>query len=161
MVVTAPAECLPATAAVIGYYMERFTRRLLRTNRIRNIPATVSNSGLLHLGGGALGPDNKPNSLEFARCRPYLVEELKLFENVRVVVVLGKIAFDSFLAAYRGENGGAVFQAEAKIRPWRLGRVAGRHPAHLLVSSEPQNTFTGKLTQPMFQAIFDRAKAAL
>ena len=105
-------------------------------------------------------PDNKPNSLEFARCRPYLVEELKLFENVRVVIVLGKIAFDSFLAAYR-ENGGAVSKPRPKfghgvsvVLPDGIQLICSYHPSQ-------QNTFTGRLTQPMFQAIFDRAKAAL
>ena len=57
-------------------------------------------------------PENKPSRVEFERCRPYLVEELRLFGGLRVVIALGKIAFDSFLAAYQ-ENGGAV----AKPRP--------------------------------------------
>jgi uracil-DNA glycosylase len=105
-------------------------------------------------------PDNKPNRVEFERCRPYLIEELKLFRNLRVVIALGKIAFDSFLAAYQ-ENGGAM----SKPRP-RFGHGASvvlPNGVTLIGSYHPsqQNTFTGKLTRPMFHSIFARARAAL
>ncbi|MGH7930381.1 MAG: uracil-DNA glycosylase, partial [Candidatus Binatia bacterium] len=49
-------------------------------------------------------PANKPDPVEFKRCRPYLVQELRFFKNLRAVIVLGKIAFDSFITAHR-ENG--------------------------------------------------------
>ncbi|MGH7767887.1 MAG: uracil-DNA glycosylase, partial [Candidatus Binatia bacterium] len=52
-------------------------------------------------------PDNRPTPQEFDRCRPYLVRELQLLKCVRVVVALGKIAFDSFLKTYQ-ENGGTI-----------------------------------------------------
>jgi uracil-DNA glycosylase family 4 len=105
-------------------------------------------------------PGNKPLRAEFERCRPYLVQELKLFTNLRVVVVLGKIAFDSFLAAYR-ENGrvapkprpmfghGASF-----VLPDGLRLICSYHPSQ-------QNTFTKKLTQPMFHRVFAQARAGL
>jgi uracil-DNA glycosylase family 4 len=105
-------------------------------------------------------PDNKPTLIEFERCRPYLVEELKLFKNLRVVVALGKIAFDSFLAAYR-ENGALIPKPRPKFGHDRsvvlstgVTLIASYHPSQ-------QNTFTGKLTRPMFDSIFQRAKAAL
>jgi uracil-DNA glycosylase family 4 len=105
-------------------------------------------------------PGNKPALSEFGRCRPYLIQELKLFREVKVVIVLGKIAFDSFLAAYR-ENGGTV----PKPRP-TFGHAVSIELADglkLICSYHPsqQNTFTGKLTKPMFQSIFDQARAAL
>jgi uracil-DNA glycosylase family 4 len=105
-------------------------------------------------------PGNKPALSEFGRCRPYLIQELKLFREVKVVIVLGKIAFDSFLAAYQ-ESGGAV----AKPRP-KFGHAVSIELADglkLICSYHPsqQNTFTGKLTKPMFQSIFDQARAAL
>jgi uracil-DNA glycosylase family 4 len=105
-------------------------------------------------------PGNKPALSEFRRCRPYLVQELKLFRQVEVVIVLGKIAFDSFLAAYQ-ESGGAV----PKPRP-KFGHGATVElpdGPRLICSYHPsqQNTFTGKLTQPMFQSIFDQAKEVL
>jgi uracil-DNA glycosylase family 4 len=105
-------------------------------------------------------PDNKPNWIEFERCQPYLVQELELFEAVRVVIALGKIAFDSFLAAHQ-KNGGTV----PKPRP-RFGHGASvvlPNGVTLIGSYHPsqQNTFTGKLTRPMFHSIFARARAAL
>jgi uracil-DNA glycosylase len=105
-------------------------------------------------------PDNKPSRVEFERCRPFLVQEIELFRAVRVVIALGKIAFDSFLAAHQ-KNGGTV----PKPRP-RFGHGASvvlPNGVTLIGSYHPsqQNTFTGKLTRPMFQAIFDRARAAL
>jgi len=105
-------------------------------------------------------PGNKPELSEFRRCRPYLVQELKLFRQVKVVIVLGKIAFDTFLAAYQ-ENGGAV----PKPRP-KFGHGAAvelSEGPRLICSYHPsqQNTFTGKLTKPMFQSIFHQARAAL
>jgi uracil-DNA glycosylase family 4 len=105
-------------------------------------------------------PDNKPSLMEFKRCRPYLVEELKLFRHVKVVIALGKIALDALLAAYQ-ENGGQV----PKPRP-KFGHGLSAHlpeGPHLICSYHPsqQNTFTGKLTKPMFQNIFAQAKAVL
>jgi uracil-DNA glycosylase family 4 len=105
-------------------------------------------------------PGNKPALLEFRRCRPYLVQELKLFRQVKAVIVLGKIAFDSFLAAF-SEIGGAI----SKPRPkFGHGTVVELPDGPTLICSyhpSQQNTFTGKLTKPMFQSVFDRARAAL
>jgi uracil-DNA glycosylase family 4 len=105
-------------------------------------------------------PGNKPLRAEFERCRPYLVQELKLFTNLRVVVVLGKIAFDSFLAAYR-ENGRVapkprpIFgHGTSFVLPDGLRLICSYHPSQ-------QNTFTGKLTRPMFHRVFEQARAAL
>ena len=105
-------------------------------------------------------PGNKPLRAEFARCRPYLVQELKLFNNLRVVVVLGKIAFDSFLSAYR-ENGGVLPKPQPKfghavsvVLPDGLRLICSYHPSQ-------QNTFTGKLTRVMFHRVFEQTKAAV
>jgi uracil-DNA glycosylase family 4 len=59
-------------------------------------------------------PGNKPSSIEFSRCRPYFARELKLLSHIRVVIVLGRIAFDSFLSAYR-DNGGEVPKPRTKF----------------------------------------------
>jgi len=105
-------------------------------------------------------PENKPSRVEFERCRPYLVEELKLFGSLRVVIALGKIAFDSFLAAHQ-QNGGAVPKPRPRfghgasiVLPNGLTLICSYHPSQ-------QNTFTGKLTRPMFHSIFEKAKAVL
>ena len=105
-------------------------------------------------------PENKPSIAEFLRCRSYLVQELKLLTGIEVVIVLGKIAFDSFFAAY-AECGGSVPKPRPKFGhgfavnlPERRLLICSYHPSQ-------QNTFTGKLTRPMFDSIFDRARAAL
>jgi len=105
-------------------------------------------------------PANKPTRQEFERCRPYLVEELKLLKRVRVVVALGKIAFDSFLKAYQ-ENGGIVPKPRPQFGHGSLVRLGDG--LTLLGSYHPsqQNTFTGKLTREMFLSVFEKARALL
>jgi uracil-DNA glycosylase family 4 len=105
-------------------------------------------------------PGNKPSSVEFSRCRPYLIQELKLFINLRVVIALGRSAFDSFLAAYR-ENGGVVPKPRPSfghgatvVLPNRVILICSYHPSQ-------QNTFTGKLTRASFHRIFKKARAVL
>lgn len=105
-------------------------------------------------------PQNKPSLAEFERCRPYLVHELKLFKEAKVIIALGKIAFDSFLAAYQ-EKGCAIPKPRPKfghgasiILPGNLRLICSYHPSQ-------QNTFTGKLTREMFDHIFAQARAAL
>lgn len=105
-------------------------------------------------------PANKPLLEEFEACRPYLVRELGLLKRVRVVVALGKIAFDSFLKAYV-EAGGSPPKprprfghgTRAKLGPG-LTLLASYHPSQ-------QNTFTGKLTRPMFHAVFAETRKIL
>ena len=90
----------------------------------------------------------------------YLIRELGLLQRLRVVVALGKIAFDSYLKA-AAETGHAL----PKPRP-KFGH-ASRHELGngltLLGSYHPsqQNTFTGKLTVPMFHGVFRTARALL
>jgi uracil-DNA glycosylase len=105
-------------------------------------------------------PDNKPTRAELQTCRPYLVRELRLLRRVRVVVPLGQIAFEAYLAARR-ELGLPL--------PQRRPRFAHGATVHfpdgpLLVASyhpSRQNTQTGRLTQTMFDAIFARARREL
>ena len=105
-------------------------------------------------------PANKPKRIEFNRCRFYLVEELRLFGNLQVVIVLGKIAFDSFLAAFR-ETGKALQKPLPKFGHGAAFQLAGG--LRLICSYHPsqQNTFTGKLTRPMFRSVFVAARASL
>ncbi len=105
-------------------------------------------------------PANKPARVEFERCRPYLVQELKLLKNVRVVLALGKIAFDSFLKAH-AEAGGRVPKPRPQFRHGGIDQLSGG--LTLLASYHPsqQNTFTGKLTKKMFHEVFRKAKRRL
>jgi uracil-DNA glycosylase family 4 len=105
-------------------------------------------------------PDNKPLPDEFTRCRPYVREELRLLEGVRVVVSLGKIAFDHYLKVCR-EQGRTLpspvpsfGHGETYRLPWGVTLIGSYHPSQ-------QNTFTGKLTRPMFHAIFAAARKAI
>ena len=106
-------------------------------------------------------PLNKPSFTEFNHCRPYLVHELKLMSSqLSVVLVLGKVAFDSFLKAF-AESGGSIPKPRPKFGHGLL--VSLPNGPLLICSYHPsqQNTFTGKLTRPMFQAVFVRARKAL
>jgi len=101
-------------------------------------------------------PDNKPLPQEFANCAPYLERELRYLKNLKVVVALGKIAFDAYLnyLKRRGElpvRKAYVFThgANYKISDGRT-LIASYHPSN-------QNTQTGKLTRPMFVSIFKEA----
>ena len=105
-------------------------------------------------------PGNKPLPDEVRTCRPYLLEELRLLDHVRVVVGLGRIGWHAYLRA-RKETGAApplvkpVF-AHGSVTPLADGvtLLASFHPSQ-------QNTFTGKLTRPMLRAIFTTARKLL
>lgn len=105
-------------------------------------------------------PDNKPSRAELVSCRPYLVRELQLLRGVRVVVPLGKIAFDAYLAARRD-----LGLPQPALRPHFAHQAVNRLPEDVLLiaSYHPsrQNTQTGRLTQAMFDAIFARAREEL
>ncbi|MEZ4484893.1 MAG: uracil-DNA glycosylase family protein [Syntrophotaleaceae bacterium] len=53
-----------------------------------------------------LPPDNKPNAAEFTNCRPYLLSEQQRLKRLKVVILLGRGAYDSYLRLYR-ERGGS------------------------------------------------------
>ena len=105
-------------------------------------------------------PANRPTPQELEACLPFLVRELELLSDVRVVVALGKFGFDAYLRARE-----IASRAVPKPRPrFRHGGVT-RLPngLRLLVSYHPsqQNTFTGKLTRGMLRAVFRRAREIL
>jgi uracil-DNA glycosylase len=102
-------------------------------------------------------PENKPNPEELRNCASWLDLEIALLKNLRVVVCLGKIAFDGLLAHAQRTGQlklrtGFVFGHGAEYTlPGGLAVVASYHPSL-------QNTNTGKLTQPMFLKVFLRAR---
>lgn len=103
-------------------------------------------------------PGNKPEAGELRNCRPYLEREIDLLTNVKVVVALGKIAFDVYLDVLRtrgviASRSPFVFGHDLEYAP------APGHP-RLIASYHPsqQNTSTGKLTEPMLTAVFRRAR---
>jgi uracil-DNA glycosylase family 4 len=103
-------------------------------------------------------PGNKPTPAERDRCVGFLVRELALLPRVRAIVALGAFAWDGVLRALR-ELG-----HEVKPRPvFGHGARAVIGPYTLLGSYHvsQQNTFTGKLTEPMLDKVFAAARANL
>jgi uracil-DNA glycosylase family 4 len=103
-------------------------------------------------------PDNKPLPEELRNCASHLDEEIALLKNLRVVVCLGKIAFDGYTEHLRragqiASRRGLLFAHGAEF--------AVPEGKHLIASYHPslQNTNTGRLTRDMFLKIFERARA--
>jgi uracil-DNA glycosylase family 4 len=100
-------------------------------------------------------PDNKPTPVERDNCLPYLVRELRALDRARVLVCLGAFAWDGALRAL------ADLGHATKPRPrFAHGAEAAVGEFMLLGTFHPsqQNTFTGRLTPPMFVEIFERAR---
>jgi uracil-DNA glycosylase family 4 len=100
-------------------------------------------------------PANKPLPSERDNCAPFLSRELGLLERVRVAVALGAYGWDASLRAIADVSGITVrpkpkfgHGAEAVVSGYVV--LGTYHPSQ-------RNTFTRKLTQPMFRAIFERA----
>ena len=105
-------------------------------------------------------PANRLLPDEIRNCRPYLLAELAALTGLRVVVALGKIAMDGFIGAWAADGHavpsprpafahGAEYALDARVT-----LLCTYHPSQ-------QNTFTGKLTQPMLRQIFRRAAELL
>jgi uracil-DNA glycosylase family 4 len=97
-------------------------------------------------------PGNKPSPVEIANCSRYLEEELGRLRNVRVVIALGRIAFGAY-CRLAGISPLPAF-AHNRLYEFRPALIASYHPSR-------QNTNTGKLTEPMFDAVFASAKKRL
>jgi uracil-DNA glycosylase len=104
-------------------------------------------------------PANKPTIEERDACAPFLARELALLARVRVLVALGAFGWDAALRAM-GDAGHRPPATAARPRFGHLAETA-IGPYILLGSYHPsqQNTFTGRLTTPMFRAMLARAKA--
>ena len=125
--------------------------------------ATTRNDGLLlsdcyvTAAARCAPPANLPLPRELERCQPYLETELQLLSRVRVVLVLGRIAHDSWLRA-----AGWWERLSPGQRPHFAHGATTRLPdgTILLSSYHPsrQNTNTGRLTRAMWHGVFRRAK---
>jgi uracil-DNA glycosylase family 4 len=102
-------------------------------------------------------PANKPTREELANCAPFLQETFEMLGELKVVVCLGLIGLNAVLDFYIAQ--GWI----SRKSPYRFGHGA-EHPVAgaptLLCSYHPsqQNTFTGKLTEPMLLDVFVRAR---
>jgi uracil-DNA glycosylase family 4 len=139
--------------------------RVLHRAGFASQPRAVSRDDGLELRGAYLTaavhcapPGNKPAPAEIRACRGYLERELDLLTRVRVVVALGRTAFDVYLSVLRGR--GHI----GNLRAYRFAHGAeyalGADLPTLLASYHPsqQNTQTGRLTEEMFAAVFARAR---
>ncbi len=131
---------------------------------LANQPESVGRDDGLRLRGAYVTavnrcppPQNRPTTEERDRCLPYLVSELRLLSSARTIVALGSYAWTGTLLAL-AELGAEVPRprprfghgAEARIGEWAM--LGCFHPSQ-------QNTFTGRLTEPMLDEVFSRAKA--
>jgi uracil-DNA glycosylase family 4 len=104
-------------------------------------------------------PDNKPTPEEIARCLPHLDAELSALPRVRIVVALGKIAFDAYLQLL-GSRDIAIrprpqfAHGSVDVLPNGQTLIGCYHPSR-------QNTNTGKLTARMMNSVFRRARRLL
>jgi uracil-DNA glycosylase len=127
-----------------------------------NQPTSVARDDGLRLTGAFVTavnrcapPANKPTPDERDRCLPFLERELVALERARVLLPLGAYAWDGTLRALaamghvRRPKPRFGHGAEAEVGPYRL--LGCFHPSQ-------QNTFTGKLTPPMIDAVFGRAR---
>jgi len=128
-----------------------------------NQPTSVSRDDGLRLAGAwvtaavrCAPPANRPTPVERDNCLPYLVRELGLLSSVHVIVTLGSFAWDVALRALA-----AAGEPRPRPRP-KFGHGAsvevGRYVLLGCYHPSQQNTFTGKLTEPMIDAVFERAK---
>lgn len=109
--------------------------------------------------GRCAPPQNKPTASELNACQPFLVQELDLLKNVKVVLALGRIAFDRYLGLLRGQ-GHQVPKLKFGHDLWF--ELGGDLP-HLGVCYHPsrQNTQTGRLTVEMIDRVFAQVREQL
>jgi uracil-DNA glycosylase family 4 len=97
-------------------------------------------------------PDNKPLTIELMNCSQYLVSELQILKDIKVILMLGKVGFDAYCRAAGLRklrfSHGASYEINGKML------LASYHPSR-------QNTNTGKLTWHMWFDIFKKARSIL
>ena len=101
-------------------------------------------------------PANRPTATERDHCRPYLEEELEIFRSAGVIVALGGFAFDQVLRILQSSDEG-VPVPRPKFSHGVEVDLGGRTLLGCFHPSQ-QNTFTGRLTESMFDAVWERAK---
>ncbi|MBI4477425.1 MAG: uracil-DNA glycosylase [Acidobacteria bacterium] len=143
-----------------------FLMRALHRNGLASIPTSRHPDDGLTLHDAYIAaavrcapPGNKPTPDEIATCQEHLAAEIDALPRVRVVVALGKIAFDAYwqLLAHRG----IVIRPRPSFGHGHVCRVSGAPT--LIASYHPsrQNTNTGKLTARMLEAVFRKTRKVI
>jgi uracil-DNA glycosylase len=133
---------------------------------LANQPTSVNRDDGLRLHGAWISaavrcapPANRPTPAEREQCLPWSVRELRLLEDVRVILCLGAFAWDAALRLIGASADPLVslprprprFAHAAELEAERYKLLGCYHPSQ-------QNTFTGKLTEPMIDAVLTRAR---
>ncbi len=109
-------------------------------------------------------PENKPTPKEIQNCNLYLKNEIKFLKNLKVIVTLGQLAFSTTIKTLT-EIGFTKLNRNIKFHHGNEITLLNPNKKHLklICSYHPsqRNTFTGKLTETMFDKIFKRAKELL
>jgi uracil-DNA glycosylase family 4 len=98
-------------------------------------------------------PDNKPSPAERDRCMEFFRRELALLGDVRAIVALGAFAWDGVLRAFPALEPRPKFGHGARVELDAYTLFGSYHVSQ-------QNTFTGRLTEPMLDAVFASAQRA-
>jgi uracil-DNA glycosylase family 4 len=130
-------------------------------------PESISRDDGLRLAGAYVSavvrcapPANKPAPPERDECLPYIVREIRLLREARVLVALGAFAWENALRALAGLGAEVPRPRPSFGHGAEVGLEAGGGRGFRLVGCfhpSQQNTFTGKLTEPMIDAVFRRA----
>ncbi|MFA6540370.1 MAG: uracil-DNA glycosylase [Bacteroidota bacterium] len=105
-------------------------------------------------------PQNKLFPIELQNCRPFLLQEFQLLKKCKVIVGLGKIGFDTAFEVIRSLKKTDLVRkphfSHVTVVPLSksLTLIGSYHPSQ-------QNTFTGRLTEPMFDSIFRAVRKEL
>ncbi len=123
-----------------------------------NQPVSVSRDDGLELSGAWVSaavrcapPANRPLPSERDNCLPWFAHELSLLVEARVLVALGGFAWDAALRVLDAPRPRPKFAHGAEALVGGLTLLGCYHPSQ-------QNTFTGRLTEPMIDAVFTRAR---
>ncbi len=145
-----------------------FLYKVLHATGFASRPMTFSRDDGLRLRGAYITaavrcapPGNKPRPEEIRNCREYLERELDLLPNLKVVMTLGRIAFDVYLSILRDSGiirSRAAFRfghnVEHRVAPGQPLLISSYHPSQ-------QNTSTGRLTEAMLRQVFIKARRRL
>ena len=115
--------------------------------------------------GRCAPPQNKPTPSELENCFPYFENELQLLKNTKVIVALGKIAFDGYVKwlfnhYFVGADQCVCLMKKSDFKFSHSAIYKSEDLPHVLIASyhpSRQNTQTGRLTAKMFKHVFEKA----